>query len=317
MSTNKVPFTAGRVSKFCCEAGKAASFLWDADSTGLGLKAASGGSKNYVLQSRLETGATLRLTIGSTKTWTLSAARDEARRLQTMIDQGIDPRDEKRERIAVAEAKRVEAKRVAAPALDAWNAYLVARTPRWSPRSLADHQGLSDEGGKPKTRGRKAGEGDTTLPGALLPLLALPLEQIDADHVRAWLQDEASHRPTQAMFAFVRLRAFLNWCGDRPEYRGQTHTDACLNRMARDEVPKAQAKDDCLQREQLALWFEHVRKLANPVHSAYLQALLLTGARREELAWLKWEDVDFRWQSLTIRDKVEGERTIPLTPYVA
>jgi len=47
-----------------------------------------------------------------------------------------------------------------------------------------------------------------------------------------------------------------------------------------------------------------------------LQGLLLTGARRNELAALRWADVDFQWKSLTIRDKVEGERTIPLTPYL-
>ena len=60
-----------------------------------------------------------------------------------------------------------------------------------------------------------------------------------------------------------------------------------------------------------------MRKLANPVHSAYLQALLLTGARREELAALSWNDVDFQWNSITIKDKVEGKRTIPLTPHVS
>ncbi|MEF8766684.1 Arm DNA-binding domain-containing protein [Candidatus Accumulibacter contiguus] len=109
MSENKVPFTAGRVSKFVCEAGKAASFLWDTESTGLGLKASAGGSKVYVLQSRLESGASVRLTIGSTKAWTLGAARDEARRLQVLIDSGNDPRQEKRDRIAEAEAKRAEA----------------------------------------------------------------------------------------------------------------------------------------------------------------------------------------------------------------
>ena len=32
---------------------------------------------------------------------------------------------------------------------------------------------------------------------------------------------------------------------------------------------------------------------------------------------MRWADVDFQWKSLTIRDKVEGERIIPLTPYVA
>jgi integrase len=53
------------------------------------------------------------------------------------------------------------------------------------------------------------------------------------------------------------------------------------------------------------------------VASAYLQALLLTGAGREDLAALEWANVDFKWRSLTIRDRVEGERTIPLTPHVA
>ena len=145
----KVDFTKGRVDAFCCEAGKAASFLWDQKTSGLGLKASAGGAKSYVLQSRLESGATLRLTLGSTKTWTLGAARDEARRLQTMIDQGIDPRQEKADRlaesarkVAEAEAAREEAKRVAMPALDAWAAYLVARTPKWGARSLLDHQSV-------------------------------------------------------------------------------------------------------------------------------------------------------------------------------
>ena len=98
------------MSRFVCEAGKAASFLWDSESTGLGLKASAGGSKNYVLQSRLETGATLRVTIGSTKTWTLAAAREEDRRLQVLIDSGIDPRAAKRERAAEAARLIAEAK---------------------------------------------------------------------------------------------------------------------------------------------------------------------------------------------------------------
>jgi len=317
MSENKVPFTAGRVSKFCCETGRAASFLWDTESTGLGLKASAGGSKVYVLQSRLESGASVRLTIGSTKAWTLGAARDEARRLQVLIDSGIDPRQEKRDRIAAAEAKIEEAKRIAAPAMEAWQAYLAARAPRWSERTLLDHRKLVDAGGQPKTRGRRPGEGDTTQPGMLLSLLSLPLAKIDADRVRTFLKDEALRRPTQTNNAFVRLRAFLNWWADRPEYRNQAHADACITRLARDELPKKAAKDDCLQREQLPAWFASVRQIGNPVIAAYLQVALLTGARREEVAGIRWEDVDFKWKAMTIRDKVEGERTIPLTPYVA
>jgi integrase len=324
MSENKVPFTAGRVSKFVCEAGKAASFLWDTESTGLGLKASAGGSKVYVLQSRLESGASVRLTIGSTKAWTLGAARDEARRLQVLIDSGNDPRQEKRDRIAEAEAKRAEAdakrielERIAAPAMEAWQKYIEARAPRWSQSHLGDHATVSKEGGEHRTQGRRPGESDKTLPGILRPLLALPLEQIDADRVRVWLQDESAKRPTHTRLAFGLLRAFLNWCSDRPEYRDQARTDACITRMARDELPKKSAKDDCLQREQLPAWFAAVRQIQNPVIAAYLQTALLTGARREEVASIRWEDVDFQWKALTIKDKVEGERTIPLTPYVA
>jgi integrase len=32
---------------------------------------------------------------------------------------------------------------------------------------------------------------------------------------------------------------------------------------------------------------------------------------------MKWEDINWRWQSIIVRDKIEGERTIPLTPFVA
>jgi integrase len=66
-----------------------------------------------------------------------------------------------------------------------------------------------------------------------------------------------------------------------------------------------------------------VRALHSPIISTYLQALLLTGARREELLDMRWTDVDFKWNSLTIRDKTEskggedGIRVIPMTPYVA
>lgn len=109
MSDNKVNFTARRVGAFHCETGKTASFLWDTDAKGFGLKASPGGSKRYVLESRLESGATVRLTIGDPKSWPIDKARTEARRLQTMIDQGIDPRQEKRDRLAAAEVKLAEA----------------------------------------------------------------------------------------------------------------------------------------------------------------------------------------------------------------
>lgn len=85
----------------------------------------------------------------------------------------------------------------------------------------------------------------------------------------------------------------------------------------KDAVPSANVKeDDCLRQKDLAPWFKEVRAISNPVIAAYLQSLLLTGARRNELAGLLWKDVDFQRKSMTMRDKVKGKRTIPLTPHV-
>jgi len=72
-----------------------------------------------------------------------------------------------------------------------------------------------------------------------------------------------------------------------------------------------------IQRERLAAWFAAVHQIGSPIIGAYLQCLLLTGARREELATLKWEDVDFQWNSLKLNDKVEDSRMVPMTPHVS
>ena len=60
-----------------------------------------------------------------------------------------------------------------------------------------------------------------------------------------------------------------------------------------------------------------MRAIANPVIAAYLQCLLVTGARREELAQLRWEDVNTQWRGLDLKDKIADRRAVPLTPYVA
>ena len=59
-----------------------------------------------------------------------------------------------------------------------------------------------------------------------------------------------------------------------------------------------------------------MRQVPNPAIAAYLQCLLLTGARREELAEQRWDDVNFQWRGMSMKDKIESERAVPLTPYV-
>jgi integrase len=291
----------------------------------LAVRVTTNGAKAYIFQGRLKQ-QTIRITIGDVKTWAIEAgdtrrngAREEARRLQALIDQKIDPRQLEAERVAAVEAKKVEeeqarqsadreAQRLTVTMREAWSAYIEAmRTaqkdgkPRWCRRYLADHEYVI--AGKSK-------------PAPLASLVDLRLADLTSERISDWLRGEASKRPTSANIAFRKLRAFVGWCGEQHDYVGLIPDNACTTNAVMNVLPKQKAKRDSLQREQLSLWFAEVEKLPLVV-SAYLRTLLLTGARREELASLKWENVDFKWNSLTIKDKVDGQRTIPLTPYVS
>jgi integrase len=219
------------------------------------------------------------------------------------------------EQRAAHEARTAEARRRNATFGEAWEIYLAARKSRWSERHYQDHVQHADEGGKE----RKRGDG-LTMAGPLAALRPLKLSELTGERIAEWLESQTAERPTMAALSYRLLRAFIRWASDTPAYRGVIPADAYKARSVKDAVPRVGTKEgDCLQREQLAVWFAAVRKIHNPVISTYLQALLLTGARREEMAALRWDDVDFQWRSLTIADKVEQDmgRTIPLTPYLA
>jgi integrase len=313
----RVRLTPDRIRRFVCPPEKEQYFLGDTEVPSLAVRATTAGARTFVFEKKLNR-QTIRMSIGDVADWAIDSARVEARRLARLVDQDIDPRAEKAAKSAAQEAALERASRIEAPALNAWSVYVEARRPKWGAWSLRDHERMAKEGGKPVSRGRRAGQGNVTQPGALRPLLALPLSHLTDDRFQAWLRNEVARRPTQADLAYRLLSGFVNWCGERPEYRDQLPGGLNFARIARRELPKRTAKADCLQREQLRPWFEQVRQLANPVHRVYLQCLLLTGARREEMAALRWKDVDFRWNSLHIADKIEANgRPIPLTPYVA
>lgn len=316
----KINLTAGRVAAFECEAGKQQSILWDAKTRGFGLRVTAAGARAYILESRLH-GRTIRCTIGSPDVWSLERARERAMALHVQIDQGIDPREPQAQQRATAEAKRETERRQEATVGQAWQAYLEYQTDRqqrgvkkaWGARHMNDHLRMAAAGGELKKRGR-----GLTQPGPLVELMSLRLPMLTGEHIAKWLEGHTSARPTMVALAYRLLRAFIRWCEDTPAYKSLIPANAYRERVVREAVPGAKAKDgDCLQREQLHSWFGAVRKVSNPVISAYLQALLLTGPRREELAALRWDDVDFRWNALRLGDKIEGERVIPLTPYVS
>lgn len=312
----RINLTAPKVEKATCDPGKNQTFIWDSGAPGLALRITQAGGKAYIFESRFN-GKTLRITIGDVKTWSLSNAQAEARRLQTLIDAGSDPRQVKAEKIAKAEAER---KQVEADAIRniitvqmAWDEYLAHHQDYWGGRHFMDHQNLSQPGGVAKKRGN-----GLTVQGVLYPLLKLRMIDINADVMAEWQKQEVMTRANSARQGFELFRAFWRWCGQHKDYAALIDAQAVENQDLRKKVPSRKTKKfDVLQRAHLQVWFESVQKLSNPIISAYLQGLLLTGARREELGELKWADIDFKLGAMWIKDKVDAEgRMIPLTPYL-
>lgn len=312
------PLTDAKIKKLSCPPGKAQNFLRDSEMPGLAIRCTPTGRKTFIFEAELH-GKTIRVTIGEYPGYQVNPkdpdaidVRIHARELRLMFDKGIDPREHAKQVKVEHERRQAGEARKDITLADVWSHYIKANTGRWGEKHLAAHERLVHRGGEPRVRAKVK----VTVPGPLAALLDVRLSELTADRLAAWVEQENASRPTVTALAFRMLRACLNWCDEQPEYAGLVPEGAHAAKKVRQKVAKPNAKDDCLQREQLAIWFDAVRKL-NPVFSVYLQTLLLTGARPGELADLRWADVDFQWNSLCIADKVEGERVIPLTPYVA
>ena len=294
----------------------------DTEKRGLRLRVTKAGGKHWQFETRIK-GKLFTRALGEWPAVSIETAKVEAHRLRGLTETGTDPREAERQQqadkaAAIEAAAAEQAHKIQQEAAQAmtvgevWQQYIEARRARWGALHLADHIRLSAAGGVP----RKRGEG-LTVPGPLHSLMVVRLCDLSASKVTAWAEHETKTRPTPARLAWRLLRAFLTWCAEQPEYAPLVAgVNAAKTRKTREALGKAGTKKDALQREQLPAWFAAVQQIGNPAIAAYLQAMLLTGARPGELLALRWEDVNMAWRGLTIHDKVEGERVIPLTRYV-
>jgi integrase len=73
------------------------AIIWDSEIRGLGLRTTAGDIQSFILNYRNAGGVSRRLTIGRFGTWTVAAARAEAKALKQRIDKGEDPLRAERE----------------------------------------------------------------------------------------------------------------------------------------------------------------------------------------------------------------------------
>ncbi len=101
------------------------------------------------------------------------------------------------------------------------------------------------------------------------------------------------HGRALTSYVFRVLRACYNW------YR-KVMPDLPENPCVVVDLPQLPARDWALSDEQLTVWWKAVAKLA-PVKRTWWLTALLTGARANSIAQLKWADLDFEQKVIQFR----------------
>lgn len=248
--------------------------------------------KTYFVQRRV--GAKVRkLTIGRHGVFTPDSARKQAQLLLAQLAIGNDPQAEKK-------AQRQKDELTFGRLMDE---YLERR--RLKPTTVKD------------TRDRV---------GRLLgDWLKKPANDITRAMVRDRFRKLTEDHPTQAALTARYARAIFNYGID--EYRDDRTGESAIRqnpievitRGRADILAKPTRRKTYLKDRQLPAFFEALRNIRPRLseRAQYVEVTLLTGARRSEIACLKWADVDLNERTITFRDTKNGrDHLLPLTSRV-
>lgn len=283
-------------------------FVWDTKFTGLGLKVNKGGSKAFVFQGRLGgVGNAKRRTIGKYPMTTLQQAIDTAQDWAKLFASGIDPKDKRNEQLKRNEVKKKEAVKASLTFGTAFTDYFERKKGSWSARYIADHR----DAAKPHLSDKDYNA------GCFDYIWDKPLTELTPEFIEGWTHHENKTRASRMAQAHRMYKAFVNWSSEIDEYKGLIPDKSATAKIVLSSIKKTGRDKNSLQRQQLAPWFELVNSpVIYETHAAALICMLMNGSRPDEMLSLKWSDVDFRWKTIKITDKVDQwERIIPLTPF--
>lgn len=268
--------TATTIRTLTLPAGKADLVFWDTSLPGFGCRVRAGGSKTWIVQYAIA-GRTRRMVLGSVTTLDPGKARDTAKDLLAAVRLGRDPVGEKSE----ARARAAETFGALLPR------FLERQRARLKPRSFE--------------------ETERHLTMHAKPLHARPIEAIDRRTVAARLAEIADRSgPAASNRVRTSLSAYLGWAAREGyvENNAVAYTNKAVENGSRERV----LTDAELRR----VW----NAADDDQYGAVIKLLMLSGARRDEIASLCWSEIDFEAATITLspaRTKNRREHVIPLS----
>jgi integrase len=250
--------------------------FWDDDLPAFGLRLRAGGSRTWIVQYAIA-GQTRRMVLGSIETLDPGKARNLARDLLARVRIGEDPARDK-------QIVREQARDTIGALLPR---FLARQRTRLKPRSWI--------------------ETNRHLTQHCRPLHPISIQALDRRAVATLLADiDSNSGPAAANRVRGSLSAFCTWAARE----GYLETNPALYT---NKAVESRPRDRVLANAELALIWN---ALGDDRYGAIIKLLILTGARREEIGALRWDEVDFNTGVIVLppaRTKNRREHIIPLS----
>jgi integrase len=257
--------------------------LWDAVAPSLALRVTDRGHKSFVVHRRVN-GRLVMLTLGEYPALKLGEAREQAREKLREMTRGIDPRQSDAPRVTASGLRR-----------DSFEGAVESYIKREVEKNR-----------RPRTQD----EIIRPLRKLLIPKWgSLPLSVIGPREIIAVLDELVdAGTPVAANRTYSVLRRFFRWCVER--HLITTNPAIAVRKPIKEESRSRVLGDDELREVWIA------SEALDWPFGPFIRGLILTGQRRNELASMKWSDIDGiarQWLIPGSRTKNAKDHIIPLS----
>jgi integrase len=247
---------------------------------GFGVCVTAAGSRSFVLNYRVRaSGRERRITIGAFPSWSVKAAREEAKRLRRLIDSGGDPLAD------------IEADREAPTVAHLIERFTAEHLPRLRPGSARMYGLILKNHIGPHF-------------GAHIKVADVTFADCDRLHQKISRAGHtyAANRTKNVMTKMFKLAVQWGWRDTNPASAVEMNTELARKRY--------------MDADELAGLVKALAKYPNKKFVNIIRLLLLTGARRGEVRSMRWADIDLEngtWTKPARTTKTKIDHTVPLS----